>query len=118
SLAFVRRVRTRSELFVRDLESGAERAVFDGLDKDQQETWAIHGLYPAFSWTPDSKSIVASWGGKIGRIDVATGGVTPIPFSAKVQQRVDEALHPPHRLGGSKLTSKMIRWPDISPDGR
>jgi len=117
SLAFVRRVRTKSVLFVRDLESGAERVLFDGMDKDQQETWAIHGVYPGISWTPDSTSIVAAWGGKIGRIDAATGAATPIPFTAKVEQRVDNALHPEHPLGGVKLRSKMIRWPSISPGG-
>ncbi|HZI93356.1 MAG TPA: amidohydrolase family protein [Patescibacteria group bacterium] len=118
SLAFVRRVRTRSVLFVRDLETGAERPLFDGLDHDQQETWAIHGIYPAFAWAPDSKTMVVSWGGHIGRIDVTSGAASPIPFSVRVDQRVDDALHPVHRLGGATLTSKMIRWPSVSPDGR
>ena len=46
SLAFVRRVRYKSVLFVKDLESGIERPVYDGLERDMQETWAIHGVYP------------------------------------------------------------------------
>ena len=58
SLAFVRRVRYQSMLFVMDLESGRETPVYDGLDRDMQETWAIHGVYPAMAWTPDNKSIV------------------------------------------------------------
>ncbi len=117
-LAFVRRVRTKSVLFVRDLATGEERPVFDGLDKDQQETWAIHGLYPAFAWTPDSSGIVASWGGHIGRIDVKTGATRDIPFTADVEQRVEEALHPPRHLGGKSFPSRMIRWPSLSPDGK
>ncbi|HEY3175954.1 MAG TPA: amidohydrolase family protein [Candidatus Polarisedimenticolia bacterium] len=118
SLAFIRRVRTKTVLFVRDLESGAERALFDGLDRDQQETWAIHGVFPAYSWTPDSRAIVASWGGKIGRIDAATGATNPIPFAAKVDQKVEEALHPARRLGGATFVSRMVRWPAISPNRR
>ena len=46
SLAYVRRVRLQSKLYVRELESGRDRPLFDHLDKDLQEAWAIHGLYP------------------------------------------------------------------------
>ena len=64
SLAFVRRVRYKSVLFVKDLESGVERPVFDGLERDMQETWAIQGVYPGMAWTPDSKSVVF-WAGRV-----------------------------------------------------
>lgn len=113
SLAFVRRVRTKTVLFVRDLDSGVERQVFDGLDRDQQETWAIHGVFPGYSWTPDSKAIVVSWGGRIGRIDAMSGVSERIPFIAKVEQRIEAAVRPEHRLGGPTLTSRMIRWPMV-----
>src|SRR5258706_1972703 len=80
SLAFIRRVRYKSTLFILDLESGKETPIYDGLDRDLQETWAIHGLYPTMAWTPDNKSIVFWAGGHISRIDVASKTVTPIPF--------------------------------------
>ena len=57
SLAYVRRVRLQSFLYVRDLESGRDRQVFANIDKDLQEAWAIHGLYPQYTWTPDGRSI-------------------------------------------------------------
>jgi len=60
-LSYVRRVRTGSKLYVRDLETGRDRAIFDRLDKDLQEAWAIHGLYPQYAWMPDGKAIVI-WG--------------------------------------------------------
>ena len=58
SLAFIRRDRYKSVLYVMDLESGRETPIHDALDRDLQETWAIHGVYPAISWTPDNRSIV------------------------------------------------------------
>lgn len=58
SLAFVRRVRYRTTLFVMDLASGAARPVWDGLERDMQETWALHGVYPGMAWTPDSRELV------------------------------------------------------------
>ncbi|MBA3050255.1 TolB family protein, partial [Brevundimonas sp.] len=39
SIAFIRRVRYQSVLYVMDIESGRETPVFTGLDRDLQETW-------------------------------------------------------------------------------
>ena len=73
TLAYVRRVRLASKLYLRDLESGRDRELFGHVDKDLQEAWAIHGLYPQYAWTRDGKSIVI-WGeGKIWRVDVGHG---------------------------------------------
>ena len=55
SLAYVRRVRLQSYLYVRDLESGRDRQVFGNIDKDLQEAWAIHGLYPHTPGPPTAR---------------------------------------------------------------
>jgi hypothetical protein len=52
-MAFIKRVRTKSVLYIRDLESGIERPVFDNMSRDQQQAWAIFGPYTNFNWTPD-----------------------------------------------------------------
>lgn len=117
-LAFIRRVGLKSVLIVRDLETGAERAVFDGLDRDQMETWTVHGAYPAFAWTPDDRRIVITSGGKLWAIDVATGEPRPIPFTAEVEQAVTRALRFDYPIDDDSLTVRMIRWPSLSPDGR
>ncbi|MEW6734348.1 MAG: amidohydrolase family protein [Acidobacteriota bacterium] len=118
SLAFVRRIRLKTALFVRDIETGAERPIFDGLDKDQQETWAIHGIFPAFSWTPDSKRIVITAGGKLWSINIADGSRTAIPFTVHVKQRITNALRFPQKIAEPTLQIKMIRWPVQSLDGK
>lgn len=117
-LAYIRRVRLKTVLYVRDLETGVEQAVFDGLDKDQQETWAIHGVFPAFDWTPDSKKIVITSGGKLWSIDTNSANRTPIPFTAHVKQTVSNALRYPQKLAEQNIDIKMIRWPITSPDGQ
>jgi len=116
SLAFVRRIGLKSVLMVRDLASGAERAVFDGLDLDQQETWTIHGVYPGFQWTPDDRRIIISFGGGIHAIDVATGRDTPVPFTAAVEQVATQALHFQYAVPDT-VTARIIRWPTLSPEG-
>jgi imidazolonepropionase-like amidohydrolase/Tol biopolymer transport system component len=118
SLAFLRRIGLKTAVVVRDLPTGAERVAFDGMDHDQMETWTVHGAYPAFAWTPDGGAIVASFGGKLNRIEVATGAVTPITFTADVEQVVERALRFPHRVTDDAVPARMIRWPVVSPDGR
>ena len=117
SLAYIRRVRLGSQLFVRDLDTGRDRSVFDHLDKDLQEAWAVHGLYPQYAWMPDSKAIVV-WGeGKIWRVDVATCQGTPVPFTAHVEQTVNDAVRFPQKVFTPEFQVKMLRDVATSPDG-
>src|SRR5690606_36199642 len=92
-LAFIKRVRTQSVLFLHDLESGEEWPIYDALNKDQQEAWALFGTYPNFSWMPHSSEIVFWSGGKINKIDVASLAVTEIPFKANVKIDLAETVH-------------------------
>lgn len=116
-LAFVRRVRGKSVLFVRDLRSGAERRVSDGLERDMQETWAIHGVYPAFAWTPDSRAIVIWAGGRFHRIDAERGTRVAIPFHVKDTRRVTEAVRFPVDVAPARFPARMLRWVQVSPKG-
>ncbi|GAA0613922.1 amidohydrolase family protein [Brevundimonas kwangchunensis] len=118
SLAFVRRVRYQSTLYVMDIESGRETPIFSGLDRDMQETWAIHGVYPAISWTPDNRSIVFWADGRIQRVDVASREVTDIPFHVADTRRIQEAVRFPVEVAPDQFDVKMIRWARPSPDGR
>ena len=103
SLAFVRRVRYKSTLFVKDLESGIERPIWDGLERDMQETWAVQGVYPTMAWMPDSKSVVLWAGGKIKKVDVAAKQVADIPFHVKDTRKTAHAV----RFGVDVLTGLM-----------
>ncbi len=117
SIAFIRRVRYQSTLYVMDIESGRETPVFSGLDRDLQETWAVHGVYPAISWTPDNRSIVFWADGRIQRVDVASQAVTDIPFHVADTRRVQDAVRFPVEVAPDTFDVRMIRWARPSPDG-
>jgi len=117
-LAFVRRVRYRSTLFLHEIESGKERPLYDGLDRDMQETWAVHGVYPHIAWTPDSKSLVFWAGGKIRRVEIATKTVVTIPFRVKTTQKIARALRYPVEVAPDRFKVKALRWVEVSPDGK
>ncbi len=117
-LAFVRRVRLKSVLYCRDLHTGEEWPLFDSLDQDAQETWAIFGVYPGFAWTPDCASIVISAKGKIWKINTSSGNAELIPFSASVSQTLAEPVRFPHEVAPDKFPVRMLRWVTVAPDGK
>ena len=117
-LAFVRRERAKSKLYVRDLASGNERKIYDALDQDMQETWAVTGVYPNMDWTSDSREVVFWAGGKIRRVPVNGGEASEIPFRVRDDRIVANSLHPTVEVAPASFQTKMIRWPQVSPDGR
>jgi imidazolonepropionase-like amidohydrolase/Tol biopolymer transport system component len=118
SLAFIRRVRYKSVIYVLDLESGRETPLYDGLDRDMQETWAIHGLYPNMAWTPDNRSIVFWAGGRIHRVDTTSKQVTDVPFHVKSVRRVYEAVRFPVEVAPKEFPVKMLRWATVAPNDK
>ncbi len=118
TLAFVRRVRNQSTLFLQDRESGKLTAIYDNLERDMQETWAIHGVYPTFAWTNGGKDIVFYAKGKIHRINVATKKVTDIPFQVDDTRKISKAVKVKVNPAPEQFTAKMLRWLHKSPDGK
>ncbi len=117
-LAFVKRVREQTVLYVHDLETGEEWALYEKLNKDQQEAWAIFGVYPNFSWMPSNQEIVFWSGGKIHKIDIESLEVTNIPFTADVKIDIAKTLHFDTPIEQDIFTPKMIRHAVTSPDGK
>ncbi len=114
-LAFVRRVRAESRLFVKDLVTGRERMLVDRLDQDMQESWAVHGVYPNMAFTPDSEHIVFWSGGKLKRVAVADGEVTEIPFTIEDTRTVYDAPRLPVEVAPDNVQTRMTRWAQQVP---
>ncbi|MEZ5938128.1 MAG: hypothetical protein R3C52_07900 [Hyphomonadaceae bacterium] len=116
-LAFVRRERNQSRLYVKDLETGALTKLYDDLDLDLQETWAVNGLYPGMSWLPDSTGVVFWAGGKIRRVDMA-GNDQVIPFHVRDTRLVIDPPQPKTEVAPDTFRTQMPRYVSVSPDGR
>lgn len=116
SIAFVRRVGLKSVLFLYDIESGRETPIYDNLDHDQQEAWAIFGVYPGFSWTPDNRYIVIWAKGKIWKVEVKTKQAMEIPFRVRMKHAITDAVRFPQEVSPEKFDVKMLRWVTIAPD--
>ncbi|MEP2990266.1 MAG: amidohydrolase family protein [Parasphingorhabdus sp.] len=117
-IAFVRREQTKSKLYVKDLASGNESKIYDDLDQDVQETWAVTGVYPNMDWTPDSKSLVFWARGKIRKVAADGSGSSVIPFQINDTRGVANAPHPKIEVAPDSFTTKMPRFAAVSPNGR
>ena len=116
-IAFVRRERTQSTLYVHDLQTGANRRVYDNLDRDMQETWTVYGTYPRMDWTPDSRSIVFWADGHIMRLDIASGSASEIPFRVADTREVIDPPRPQVEVAPANFQTRMPRFASVSPNG-
>ncbi len=116
-LAFVRRIRNQSSIFIKDLTTGELQPVYQQLDRDMQETWAIHGVYPTMSWTPDSRDLIFWAGGKIRRLNTQTLAVKTIPFKIEDTREIMAAVRYPVEVAPKEFNVKMLRWVTVSPKG-
>ncbi len=109
----------RSALWIRDLVSGAERLAMDPVEMDLSEaSFPLDGTYPSYKWTPDSKAIVIHQGGRIRRLDLTSGAVSLVPFSARVQRTISEQPWIQNRLTDGPVDVRFLRWASSSPDGK
>jgi Tol biopolymer transport system component/imidazolonepropionase-like amidohydrolase len=116
-LAYVRRIRERTRLEVVDLASGQRQTIAEGLDRDEQEGFAYHGVFPGFAWTPDGSALVAQAEGKFWRFPLQ-GARTAIPFTAQVEQQVHDALRTAPQIDTDTVRARLLRWPVATPEGK
>ncbi|MBK8371888.1 MAG: PD40 domain-containing protein [Saprospiraceae bacterium] len=117
-LAFVRRIRENSALFIRELATGKEWPLYNDLSKDQQEAWTIFGVYTGFNWTPDDKNIIIWAKGKIQKIDVQTKKAVEIPFKVTVNHKLMETVEFENPAFENEFEVKVLRNLATSPDGK
>jgi Tol biopolymer transport system component/imidazolonepropionase-like amidohydrolase len=96
-LAFIRRVDTKTALFVKDVATGAEVVVWDGLDHDLQEAWSMFGTYTQYAWLPDSSAMVIWAKGKLWKV---TPHPNPLPASGERGPDDAASSSPSPRLRG------------------
>jgi len=115
TLAFVRRVHEASVLYLRNMETGEEWPVYDKLSKDQQEAWAIFGVYTNFNWL-DAAHIIIWANGKIMNVDITKSTAVEIPFSAISKHKIIDALKFRQEVAPDKFNAQVIRNATTSAD--
>ena len=117
NLAFVKRIREQTVLYIHDLATGEEKPIYFDLDKDQQEAWAVFGVYPYFSWMPNNKDLVFWTAGKIHSINIDSKVIKNIPFEIDTSIKLTETHQVKREAFTENFSSKMIKDVKTSPNG-
>ncbi|MDH3457378.1 MAG: amidohydrolase, partial [Gemmatimonadota bacterium] len=118
-LAYGTRENTETGLRLRDLATGAERWLAYPIQRDEMESRAPLDVLPGYSFTPDSRAVVISYGGEIWRVPVDGSAATKIPFEADVELDVGPEVKFSYPMDTTAMvTARQVRHPVASPDGR
>ena len=118
-LVYGNRFEAQTGLVLRNLKTGEERWLAYPVQRDEQESIAPLGVLPAMSFTPDSRQLIASYGGKIYAIGLDTNTANEIPFSADVSLELGPRLKFNYPIEDSaEAFVTQVRDAKPSPDGK
>jgi Tol biopolymer transport system component len=113
------RYEEKTGLVLRDLYTGDEKWLAYPVQRDEQESIAPQGVLPGMCFTPDSKYIIASYGGKIQKIPVDGTAAVEIPMDVDVSLDMGPRLYFNYPIKDtSAMLAKQIRDGVPSPDGK
>ncbi len=117
-IAFVRRVKDRTALFIKDIKTGVETPLTLELERDMQEGFGSEGYFAYFDWMPDSSKIVYWTGGKFHTIDVKDKTTSTMDVTVEGTVKFADALRFDVDVAPDEFDVRMIRWSQMSPDGK
>ncbi len=117
-LVYASRYHAATGLRLRDLDSGEERWLIHPVQLDVQGAQhASWDLMPGSSFTPDSRFLITTIGGKIVRVSIPSGETAVIPFTVDVEQPMGPPVRFQRRVDEGPVRARRISSPSISPDG-
>lgn len=119
-LVYATRFDDREALKLLDLQTEEERWLVMDVQRDDYQGGGARDrdVYPGSAFTPDSRALITSYGGKIMRVEVPSGTATEIPFTAHVKQDLGPLVKFDYPVNDSVLTVAQIRGARPSPNGR
>jgi len=118
-LAYGSRHDAETGLRLRELATGEERWLVYPIQRDEQESIASMDVLPGYSFTPDSRAVIISYGGEIWRVPVDGSAPTRIPFTVQAEVAIGPEVRFQYPISDDTVfTVKQIRDAVPSPDGR
>ncbi|MEC7284276.1 MAG: amidohydrolase, partial [Pseudomonadota bacterium] len=117
-IAFVRRVKDRTALFIKDIKTGVETPLTLELERDMQEGFGSEGYFAYFDWMPDSSEIVYWTGGKFHTINVKDKSTSTMDVTVEGTVKFADALRFDVDVAPDEFDVRMIRWSQMSPNGK
>ena len=111
-LVYGTRDKAETGLRLRNLETGEEDWLAYPVQRDEMESRAPLDVLPGYSFTPDNRAVIVSYGGEIWRVPVEKGAATRIPFQAAAQVDVGPEVKFAYRVDtAANVTARQIRSP-------
>ena len=105
-------------LRIRDMETGDERWLAFPVQRDEQESRAARDAYPGMSFTPDSREVVAFYGGRIWRVPLDGSAPIEIAFRVNAEVPMGPEVDFDYPIEDTPMfVAKQIRDVAPSPDG-
>ncbi len=118
-LVYGSRYNDQTGLIKRNLETGEEAWLAYPVQRDEQESRARLGVYPAMSFTPDNQFLIAFYGGKINKIPMDGGDVQIIPFEVDEEIELGPEVRFDFPISDEEnMIVTQIRDAKVSPDGK
>ncbi len=113
------RYEDKTGLVLRNMKTGEEEWLAYPVQRDEQESIAPQGVLPGMAFTPDSKFVLASYGGKIWKMGVDKSKATELAINVDVSLDLGPRLYFNYNIKdtSSKLATQ-IRDAVPSPDGK
>lgn len=117
-LAYGSRHDAETGLRLRDLGTGDERWLAYPIQRDDQESVASLDVLPGYSFTPDSRAVVLTYGGEFWRVPVDGSAPTRIPVTVNASVAIGPEVRFAYRVeDGPTVAARQIRDAALSPDG-
>jgi Tol biopolymer transport system component len=104
-------------LRIRNLVTGDDRWLLYPIDHDAQGTNVSRGLLPRYAVLPAGDALIIGYGGKLHRVEIASGRAEVIPFNAHVDLQIGPSLTHNVPIETGPVLARLIQSPEQSPDG-
>lgn len=106
-------------LRIRNLVTGDDHWLKFPVQRDDQESYfANRDLLPGYAFTPDGKSLVLAYDGKMHKLNLDGAADTIVPFQANVVRELGPKLDFPARVDQGPVQSRLIQGAVASPSGK
>jgi Tol biopolymer transport system component len=117
-LAYASRFEAKTGIRLRDFETGDEKWLAYPVQRDEQESVASLDAFPGYSFTPDSRALILSYGGKIWRVPVDGSPQMNIPFRVQTTVEMGAKLAFNYKISDSaEFTVRQVRDAVPAPNG-